>query len=230
MRARLCFLAIGLATALIWPARSMATIEPITSINSQGSLPSSYRLDSITVGDYFVTAEFLATGRSTGSACFLTPISNADDLDLNSVAFRYETSSPWQITWIGGEKLWTDTNGDNPDFFIFESGMNDALTVQAILPGGGLGQEVDIPAAMWGDTGLDAEFLWLRQDIGGMALAVTDLLDAEGNALTNSSFIEGLRINSKSIDPASFVAVVPEPATFALLGLGSLIMLRRRRP
>ena len=221
------FPAAALALALTFPAVSVATLEPITHIN--GGAPSSYRLESITVGDYFVPSELLATGQSTGSAFFLTPISYADDLDLASAAFRTHTRDPWRITWIDGQELWTDTNGDNPDFFIFESGMNDALTVQAILPGGDLGQKVDVPAATWGNTGLDVEFLWFRQDIGGIALAITDLLDAQGNALTNSDAIEGIQINSRDLDPVAFVAVVPEPATLVILGLGGLIVLQGRR-
>lgn len=35
-----------------------------------------------------------------------------------------------------------NTNGDGYDFFIFEAGRNDEFAVQAILPGGVLGQKV----------------------------------------------------------------------------------------
>jgi hypothetical protein len=221
----------GTLLMLMTPGVSKPAIAPITSVNAGRNGAPPYELQSITVGDYTVTREFLSPGKSVATACVFTPITRADDFDLNSVATRWNWTKPvWQVTMIGGEKTWTDTNGNNPDFFIFEAGMNDSLTVQAILSGGALGQAVDISQATWGDTGLRRiGLLNLGQRIGGIAFAVTDLLDADGAHLTNLSVIEGIQINSGTVDPSSFLAVVPEPATLVLLGLGSLLMLRRRR-
>ncbi len=216
---------------LMISAASTAAIEPVTGLVAGRSGAPPYQLQSVTVGDYTVTAESLSPGRSAGAAFIFTPITRADNFDLNSIAARWHTANPaWQITMIGGEKTWSDTNGNNPDFFIFEAGMNDSLTVQAVLLGGGLGQAVEISMATWGDTGLRRiGLLTLGQRIGGVAFAITDLLDAGGASLSNTSVIEGIRINSSTLDPSSFLAVVPEPATLALLGLGSLLMLRHRR-
>jgi len=221
----------GTLLILMTSAVSTAAIEPVASVEAGGNWAPPYQLQSVTVGDYTVTGQSLSPGRSAGTAFIFTPITHADNFDLNNVAARWHAAnSAWQVTMIDGEKTWSDTNGDKPDFFIFEVGMNDSLTVQAMLPGGALGQAVDISTAMWGDTGLRRlGFVTLGQRIGGVAFGITDLLDADGASLSNLSVIEGIRINSSTLDPSSFLAVIPEPATLALLGLGSLLMLRRRR-
>jgi hypothetical protein len=213
----------------LWSAgAASAAIEPVTAVQVGKSRWPPYMLQSITVGDYVVTREFLATGSSTGKTVLNTTIRSADDFDLNSVASR-SGSGIWRVTNIGGQPLWQDTNGERPDFFVFEAGMNDALTVQAILPGGALGQPVSIARCAWGNTGLKRLGLAnLLQPIGGFSFAVTDLLDPEGVPLSGRAVIVGIQFNSGNVDPTGFYAVVPEPATVAILGLGSLLVIRHR--
>ena len=220
----------AMTVAVLVSATSMAAIVPITSVEtvSDGSPP--YLVQSVTVGDYSVSAKLLATGTSVGEALAGTSIRNADNLDLNSIASRHHTPEPWQITMLGGYETWRDSNGNNPDFFLFEAGMNDGFIVQAILADGTLGQEVNVAASNWGGTGLRREGIYnFHHPIGGVAFAVTDLLDAHGRPLTLDTAIKGIQINSTALDPASFSVVVPEPFTFALLGLGGLLLTRRHR-
>ncbi len=206
---------------------SSALIEPITSVKAGKDGSPPYMLESVTVRDYTVTREFLATGTSSGSAFLGSSIKNADNFDLNDIASR-NNSGTWRVTKIDNKATWRDSNGPNPDFFIFEAGMNDSFTVQAILPGGVLGEPVSIPA-VWGDTGLRrVGLLNMNQRIGGIAFAVTDLLDLDGKPLTSKAVIEGIQINSGNVDPVNFSAVIPEPASLAILGLGGLLMIRLR--
>lgn len=222
--------AVAVLLILASSVGSLAAIGPITSVEAGRNGSPPYELKSVTVGDYSVTSDTLATGRSTGSALFGFTIRNADNFDLNSFASRHGPLSAVQFTKIGGRETWTDTNGGDPDFFIFEVGMNDDFTAQAILANGQLGQAVSVARTLWGDTGLRA-ISWVNggQPIGGVAFAITDLLDAEGLQLTNKSAIRGIQINSGTLDPALLGAVVPEPATLAILGLGAVLALRWRR-
>lgn len=209
---------------------SVAAIEPITTVEAGVSGRPPYMLRSIRVGEYMVTSESLVTGRSTARTVFTTAIDSADNLDLNDIASRHNFSRPaWEITGFGGKPTWEDTNGDNPDFFLFEAGMNDSFLVQAILPGTVLGKAVMVDASVWGNVGLRRMGIYnLHQPIGGIAFAITDLLDVNGNPLTNSTVIQGLRITSGTLDPASLTAVeTPEPMTIILLGIGGLLL---RRP
>ena len=198
-----------------------AAVEPITSVvvrqvDNPGGAPNFW-LESITVGSYTVTVDELVTGTSTGVATAqpapYDDITAADNFDLNLFAGRSNEDPPThQIKELGGQLTWTDTNGDNPDFFVFETGANQDINIEAILPGGTIGQTVSVPTATWGDTGLDITNdggPHNGQSISGIAFAITDLLDAEGNNLTNSSIIEGIQITSNGYDPTCVCAITP---------------------
>ncbi|MFC1760763.1 hypothetical protein ACFL6U_01630 [Planctomycetota bacterium] len=215
--------AVGLVLGILtFPCYAM--IMPISSVEAGKNGSPPYWLQSVTVGDYTLTVEQLVTGTSTGDAGQGTDISYADDFDLNNFAAGTDNSDPvWQITRLGGQSVWINTNGDEPDFFVYEVGMNDDFTVQAILCGGYLGQEVAVSQDLWGDTGLDrVGSPNADQDIGGIAFAITDLLDMIGEPLSNGIPIVGIQINSRTIDPANFSAIaIPEPCTVILLALGA---------
>ncbi|UCC99363.1 MAG: discoidin domain-containing protein, partial [Phycisphaerales bacterium] len=197
-----------------------AAVGPVTSIttdNPPGSPP--YNILSITVGSYTVTADQLGTGKTTHGGIGGTPCPEMDDWDINTALdWNLGGGNFWTINFGGGP--WKNSNGDDPDFFLFEYGGSQTPDIAAILPGGGLGQTVTIPdqwaglgysrvAAASGDP---VSGSGNGQSLEGMSWAITDLLDAAGNPLTNSSVIEGIAIvNRNGIDPVGFFAVTPPP-------------------
>jgi hypothetical protein len=203
---------VVLALAVVVPVCS-ATIVPITSVTCDhptGTPP--YNLLSITVGNYTVTADRLGVGTSS-----IVPdgtlLPRLDNLDL-SEGYSTTAGTTYKTIKFGGKPTWKDSNGDNPDFFIFESGGEDAPAIAAILPGGVLGQAV-IVTGKWGQTkynrpavSVDAEAMQ-SQPIVGFAFAITDLLDAAGKPLTNSSEIEGIQTTRNGMDPMTYCAVMP---------------------
>ena len=220
----------AILSILVTAAMSSAAIVPISGVQAGVNGKPAYMLESLTVGDFTISRESLALGASTGSALLGSSIRHADDFELNTVATR-NASGIWRVTKIGGLDSYSDTNGEAPDFFVFDAGMNDHLSVQAILTDGTIGKAVVIPAGTWGDTGLDiVGILNGGQSIGGLAFSITDLLDSQGRPLASTTVIHGLLFNSPHVDPVHFSAakMVPEPATGAILVLGSLLMIRRR--
>ncbi len=201
-------------------ATGQAEVTPVTSVvitrvENPGGAPN-FRLESITVGGYTVAVDELVTGVSTGVSTASQPapyneITNADSFDLNTFAARADEVPPtWQIKELGGKPTWLNTNGDNPDFFVFETNGNQDFSIEAILPGGVIGQSVNVSQSTFGDTGLVITSTTSSHDgqtIEGVAFAITDLLDQNGNNLTNNSIIEGIQISSPGIDPSGFYAV-----------------------
>lgn len=98
--------------------------------------------------------------------------------------------------------------------FIFERGGNDSGTVQAILADDTLGAALTLTKGgdPYGDTGIN---------VGGS--------NAFGYVLTTDVPVKGLRITASGHDALSISTPIPEPATMALLSLGGLLGLRRRR-
>ncbi len=172
-------------------------------------------LTRISVDAYTVLVGDLCNGTTTGtyigSGEPQWPIGSADNFDvLGSCHSLYD---PTDTVLFGDRSLWWDTNGDNPDFFIFDNGPSpgdprDAGTIQAVLADGSLGHPVSFGDDDWTDTGyVTNTFQASGRPLLGMSFAVTDLLDDTGAPLTNSSSIQGIRINCPTIDVTCICAV-----------------------
>ncbi|MHC4582482.1 MAG: hypothetical protein ACYS14_13585, partial [Planctomycetota bacterium] len=204
-------MAVSICSAAMGPISSVVTDNP------EGSPP--YNLQSITVGSYSVDRVQLANGTSTRTLAFDPgdPIPELDDLDVSFAWSNGETGNQFTVHMFGGE-LWRNSNGDNPDFFLFEAGTGDSSEIAAILPGGVIGQSVTLSGS-WGSTGhnsngqsIDGNTTGNGQAIVGISWAITDLLDENGNALTNDSIIEGIAVTTRNgMDPADWFAVVEPP-------------------
>jgi len=220
---------------------SWATVVPI-SFDAGDPNVRPYNLVSITVGDYTVYAD---GGLVMGTTNFVKAV--ADPNDPNVVVIE-KTACPenddldlnTELNWQLGQEfetlfdfLWTNTNGDANDFFLFDMGADsgDHPKLAPIFADGSLGAAMEIPtgAAKWGKSGYfrnaaDAnDAITARgpsgdangQAIGGLAFAITDLLDVNGVALTNDAVIKGVKITNRGgVDPVGFFAVAP-PAYLA---------------
>lgn len=167
----------------------------------------------------------------------------------------------FETTGFGGAELIT-ANTDPaglPDFYVIEAvfipnstgpgtGGVDTSQVQAVLADGSLGVAVDVPNLGFGDGGdlgvnlatsnLNTTPTTVNApgqgefDIGGFAFSIEDLLDDNGDPLTATTAIRGIRVLSSGIDPLSVsanVTPIPEPNSLALLGLSGFCFLKRRR-
>jgi hypothetical protein len=181
-----------------------AGIKPITSITATGaSGPDPIMLTSVTIDGYTVDVADLATGTGSGAGGSATyPVENADNFNINNFA---SLLNPHNIVNFDGTNF-SDNNGNNPDFFIFENGGNDSGSIRAIFPDDSLGQPISLYSSDWGDTGFDSSVG--SQNISGIGFEIRDLLDAAGNNLTNTTVIKGLQISSSTIDPSCVCAVV----------------------
>jgi len=216
---------------------AQATIVPITNVTTSGSID----LDSFTVGGTnYTTATDLSLGTSVntgGTPGSTDDIGNQDNFDLNLIFSRGGNAAldeTWTVSLFGGAN-WSDTNGDAADFFIFEAGGNDSISVRPIFVGGGVGQYTVLSTkggtVNYGDTGVTiTEGARTGNNMFGLAFAITDLKDGAGTALTNSTVIEGLDFDGFNSDIGNISAVVPEPATMSLLAIGGIgVLVRRRR-
>ena len=209
------FVAVAILGFALAPAAN-ADIVAITSVTTSGSID----LDSFTAGGtLYTTATDLSLGTSVktdSSALDGRVIGNQDNFDLNLIFSRGANAgdNAWNTSLFGGAN-WSDSNGSAADFFIFEANGNDTLNVAPIFTDDSVGQYVTIASSgvNWGSTGVTVTGPVRNGDtIFGVAFAITDLKDAGGVALTNSTVIKGLAFDAPNTDIAS-ISAVPAPET-----------------
>ncbi len=187
------------------PDEATASIgRPVTGVTDEDGV-----IEAIRVGE---------TTLKIGDLVFGTPRTEADVRDVGEMCnFDMTTGMPSHgtdtlvvdVTDFGGAN-WKDTNGEGPDFFIFEAGANDNVLVAPILAGDVVGKAAAIRGSAWGDTGI-ATPIGAGNSVG-VAIEVTELFDEDGEALSRDAGLKGLRIISQptGMDLACVCAVKPE--------------------
>ncbi len=211
------FVAVAILVFALAPAG--AAIVPITSVSETLTVgtPDTLILDSFTAGSTpYTTATDLVLGTSATTDGGGTVSTDQDNFDMNVYADRGNSDDTWTTIFFGGVN-WSNTNGDDEDFFIFEAGGNDDIFVRPIFDGGAVGTYIELTSdatPTMGDTGVEiTEGPRIGQNIFGLGFAITDLLEADGTTfLTNSSVIRGLDFDGASADIAS-ISAVPAPET-----------------
>lgn len=200
------------------PVVSALISGPLLADTVTTSMKSGY-VQAVTVNGSTIPASRLLQGQSSGAVTFMSgqnlPTPAADDVNLATYFARNGVSDPnWDVDF----GTWFDTNGAGPDFFVFEVGGNDSITVRPLLIGGGVGQPSSISG--WTSTGYAVPAGPNKgQMVFGLSFRLTDLKDAAGIPLTPSHGITGLRIVSNTVDGASVVAVDPNPPPYFLPSL-----------
>jgi hypothetical protein len=168
---------------------------------------------SVSAGGSFVPSHELVPGRSVGEVSdpLSFPAAAADNLNLATYFAREMVGDP---TWTVDLGPWRDRNGAAADFFLFELGGNDSVSVRCLLGNGSLG--VAVPLAGWTPTGYTVSHgPNAGQQVYGLAFSSAQLRDAAGQVLGPGVTIEELRFASATIDGAAFAAVSripPSPA------------------
>ena len=158
-------------------------------------------VSATTADGYTVTSGVLRTGTTTApnSEGYEYKPEWADDFDFSDAASnRY----PLTTVLFGGE-LWSNDNGDAPDFFVFEAaGGRNVTDFRALFPDDTVGEALIVQTAEWLETGVSGGFE-NQQPIAGIAFSITDLKDAQGNNLADSTELKGLVMaqSDTGVDP-----------------------------
>ncbi|MEO0661781.1 MAG: DUF5060 domain-containing protein, partial [Planctomycetota bacterium] len=196
-----------LTTAALSAVPALAQGEPV-SVDLAGSY-----IESITSAGATVPHEDLRPGISAGEILDHpwggTP-RNADGRNLESYFIRNGTPGRWEVRAPLG---WQPGAGPAADFFLFEVGGNDAVTVRARLTTGALGAPVQLQGG-WSatdvvvDGGPNA-----GQRVHGRAFRYEDLRRPGGGSLLASDRIASIAIESAGVDGAAFL--FRSPGAFA---------------
>lgn len=180
---------------------SSAAIIGVGDVEMDGTM----LLSATTTDGYTVTIDNLILGTTTspGGENIQYPGAMADNFDFSDAA-----SNDYPLTTLDFDGVnFSSTNGALPDFFMFEAvGSRNDMDVRAIFLDDSVGQPLLIPQSLWVETGTNGAF---GQPVGGLAFSITDLLDTNGNNLTEKTVIRGLQIaqTATGVDPVVIAAV-----------------------
>ncbi|MFT5049085.1 MAG: hypothetical protein ACI8QZ_000474 [Chlamydiales bacterium] len=191
---------VGLTLALATPALA----DGVTT-SMEGSV-----IRSVSAGGTTFQAHELTPGTSSGEASWEHldgfSIIAADEGNLAYYFARSTTAPEWSID-LGN---WTNDNGSQHDFFVYEAGGNDAIMVAPQFPNGSYGQDTSIGG--WTTTGYVLPTGRNEdENVFGIAFKSTQLRDANGSFVSANQALKGIRIRSAGIDGAAFLAYRPNP-------------------
>ncbi len=170
-------------------------------------------VQSVSAGATTIDAQDLGTGISTGvvdgfKLRDFPPIA-ADDRNLETYFTRLhlaDADKEWRVD-LGS---WTDSNGVGYDFFVFEIGGDDVLTVAAEFPDGSLGAEITV-GGWTATTYVLAAGPKTGQTVHALAFRRDQLLDGSGQPLAEDTELAALVFQSRWIDVATFLVHRPDP-------------------
>lgn len=188
--------------ALAWTGVAAVLAGPATAETISVQLAGSH-IEAITSGGVTVPHTDLRPGLSVGEVMdhpWSTTIRSADGRNLESYFIRNGTPGGWEIA-LGS---FSPSPGPAADFFLFEIGGNDALTVRARLAGGALGAPVTVTG--WSGTGVAVSGgPNLGQQAFGLGFRYEDLRNASGAPLGAGDQLTGLVVESGNVDGAAFL-------------------------
>jgi len=211
---------------------SFGAITAITAVDNLANVAS------VTAGSTISVTS--GTVRGYGNAAFATgtPVipGGSTHAELNDSSILTGVSGTGGFT-NGDYSLSFNTNvTDNDaalDFFFFEDGGNDSGTIYAVLADGSVSSGLAFTSASFGSaitaTGVlnNNGATLTGRNVEGFAFAFTDL------GITNGTEIQGIVVDTGATADAygifANVDAVPEPSSTALLGLGGLALILRRR-
>ncbi|MEC8510685.1 MAG: DUF5060 domain-containing protein [Planctomycetota bacterium] len=129
-----------------------------------------------------------------------TTIRSADSRNLDSYFIRDNTAGHWEIL-LG---TFSPSPGPAADFFLFDVGGNDEVTVSARFADGTIGRAVVVDG--WSPTAVVAVAgPNIGQRVHGLAFRFEELRDAVGDPLDSGDEIQSLLVHSRDIDGAAFL-------------------------
>lgn len=186
------------------------SLTAVTSVSITGNLGNIVSVDGISTGNLILGTTTYAAGTTNPSA----PNNYSYFADDFSLATSASSDTQTYIQTMFAQPV--------TEIFLFEKKGNDGGTLQALdISGNPVGSTISYapnPTAYWTDAGFTGDSL--------------NPQEAWDLAITSDTPIYGVRFSNTlptyGIDPISIMAV-PEPATFGLLGIGAVLLLRRKR-